>query len=309
VSRRNSPPKPPGDDPVADYARAILGHTTAADRSLLETAARKTTVRIVGEKVDLSLLDATMLKMCQEAIGGNSHAAWLVSDRVERARELNERDRHQQLIFWIRLKSRHRAKIRAALEAGKPEPLLFPHPDDMEFNKEELVTINGPLNEEQHFACLRSCRRRDALITQYALECALDGSRRCRIDAHVGSLAWAMTLDRGLPTRMQLAEDGFNRMTTELLGLTKRELLKRAFAAWRRADSSKPRGWRMPDRSWIEHMLRTAGRIASDILGAAKAGDSSEETINSILKERFARTAAHTRASRRQPCAATSEPI
>jgi hypothetical protein len=189
----------------------------------------------------------------------------------------------------IRLNLRHRAEIKAALNAGKPEPLLFPHPDDMVFDRNKLMTVNGPMNEEQHFACLSTCRVRDAFITQFALECAFDGGEWGPSEKHTGAASWAVALDRGLPQRIQLGLDGFDRTTAELFGQTKRELLKRAVAAWRSAYRPKPRGWRMPDRRWIENMLTTVHHIASDILRATKCGDCADETITDIFTEGFAR--------------------
>ena len=269
---RRAPSAPrPGAGEAQDTA------LTEHERTVLRSARRKTRVRIGGEASDITMTEAVLAKTAQAALEGNSHAQWLFLDQAERAEARDRARIDGELEFGARYKARCMAELRAARQRGEPEPLILPHPDDIELDRERGIRVMGPATPEHYRACQQTVRLRDALILQQALDWRLSGRDGGR---GPGSAMLLATLGNcALPKRMRLADAQVVNRLMSLRSLSRREFLRRSYRAWKVAAIDLRRGTSSPNPGQVERLAQ----ICVDALRALEGGGRDQHRLTRIL--------------------------
>ncbi len=146
--------------------------TQPTERLILQEAYRKVTIREGDTTIELPVIQAAMRALAIAAMKGSRLSQKALTEIV-RAAELRERtetiEAMESAIEYKRTWTEELARLR---RLGEPEPLLLPHPEDMEIDfRNGGVIVTGPMNkEEKESHDKRVARRADAQteVSEYA---------------------------------------------------------------------------------------------------------------------------------------------
>lgn len=157
---------------------------------------------------------------------GNAHAQENYLKRYERA-EIEEREYIECINTLAELQqAKGRLEIEEARKAGRPEPELTPHPDDMIIEPGKPFEIRGPATPEALQYCKRYFANREVLLMMHILE-QRDGNATTALSL----LRFIRRVDASLPERMRLSENEitfsrYRRMTRRALDALIRKTCK-----------------------------------------------------------------------------------
>ena len=190
----------------------------------------------------------------------------------EEARALS--DSHD---FWNRYRDHHWAEIERAKRNRLPLPDPLPHPDDIVIEPGRAVRVNGPIDEAEAEKYDESCRMRDTLLLQDAVDQKVEQTQQEGDGAYQagGAVVFALWLNRRLPKRFQLSESAFVWRTMRNQATSKRELLRSVHQSWRSLGRQMPRGKRFASLTVVVGCLR----FFEDMMAAFEKGEIDVEAM------------------------------
>jgi Family of unknown function (DUF5681) len=238
--------------------------------ALLNIANRTVDVRQDGKSVSMSRGDAVIESVVVSAIKGNARSQALFLDMKRRADAAVAAERRSSNELWSNYKRDAYARIAAAKKQDLPPPALVPHPDDIIIDPSNDVRFIGPIDDEEQARLEQTLKLRDVLIMQSAL----DNRSTHRLDgeplSQPGSAEIiAMLLDRTVPPRLRLPSINWAMRSMQYEGMSKRELLKSLFTAWRKLKSDVPRGFVFPNMDGVVRHVTMINTLLADIQNGA----------------------------------------
>lgn len=232
-----------------------------ADDLILREAERLITVREGDRTRETTTIEAILRAQTKSAAGGNAYAQKHIIERYDRAARAKQADVAEFIAKAEGYIERCRSEIAEAEACGAPPPRLLPHPDDIVIDRETGVRILGPIDEDEAAKVEETCRMRDALLMQEALDHRLaDEVRAMNPSYEPGlSLVFAQLLDRCVPPRMRLSDGEMLRRMERYEGTSKRALLKMVGQAWHAPGAAPCRGKVMPPPSFAEELIEALG--------------------------------------------------
>lgn len=180
---------------------------------------------------------------------GNARYAGLYNDMLRSANQARAREIREENEFWAKYRSDAYAELNRARAAGQPEPKLLPHPDDIAIDRHKGVTVRGPVDEEDDRKVQHTIKLCDVLLMQDELDrrvdVRLDGSP---LQEPGAAMVMFHFLQLTLPKRLQVSDNDLLFRIMKLGDVTKRDLLKRLYAGWRKVGMPRPRGYVSVDR-------------------------------------------------------------
>jgi hypothetical protein len=167
------------------------------------------------------------------------------------------------------------AQIEAARERGEPEPVILPHPADIEIDASAGPIFRGPMCEADQRSLERTLDYLDVLVMQAELEDRTGGSEHFLETEPRSALLLAFLLEKTIPQRLRWSEVEWFRRQNRCQVFSKRELLKRLSRAWRALGTPRPRGSLTPPISQIKRLFENlvamklevdAGRLDLDAM-------------------------------------------
>jgi len=142
------------------------------ERLILKEAYRTVTIREGDKTIELPAIQAAMRALTIAAMKGSRLSQTALTEIV-RAAELRERtETIEAMEAAIEYKQKWTAELYRLRQTGHPEPLLLPHPEDIEIDlRNGGVIVLGPMNnEEKEWHDKRVSRRDDAQleVSEYA---------------------------------------------------------------------------------------------------------------------------------------------
>ncbi|MGC2774605.1 MAG: DUF5681 domain-containing protein [Bradyrhizobium sp.] len=244
------------------------GGSRSANAIALNEAERPIGVREGAQTREMPAIDAVFRKQIATALGGNAYAQKHAIERYDRA-ELERRQRiAEEIEFYTDYVETRRAEIAEARAKGHPVPDPLPHPDDVVIDPEKGVRFIGPFTEEGRAFIEENARVRDLLIMQDALDRRMAGEVHSAnpLDQPGSALAFAQTMNAGLPERYRLSEIMFVICMDRYATWSKRKLLKEVYRAWWALGVRVPRGRTFPP-------LRFAKQTIDEIVEILTSGN------------------------------------
>lgn len=142
------------------------------ERLILQEAYRPVTIREGDKTIELPAIQAAMRALTIAAMKGSRLSQKALTEIV-RAAELRERtETLEAMEAAIDYKRSWTAELERLRNIGQAEPLLLPHPDDMEIDlRNGGVIVRGPMNSEEKASYDKRVARRDDAqleVTEYA---------------------------------------------------------------------------------------------------------------------------------------------
>lgn len=194
--------------------------------------------------------------------------------------------------MWTRYKTVFTAQIEEARRTGTPEPVLYPHPDDIVIDSRSGPRFLGPWDEKEEQDIRHTVRTCEVLLMQDELDHRsdkrLDGSP---VKEPGTALFMFNALNETLPPRFKLADSVIHRLRWQYRLLSKRALLKDLFAGWRSIGKPRPRGFISPDMTKVVPRFVAHHEFAIDVARrkvdiTAMSLDETTELILDRLEER-----------------------
>jgi hypothetical protein len=234
-----------------------IGGSRSLDALVLAEAERRVTIREGDETREITAVEAVQRSQLVSATKGSPHAQRNFLDRYGAAELRKRRQIEKQNEIWRQYVTRTRDEIAEAERNGDPPPNPLPHPDDVIIDHERGVRFVGPIDEEGATRFEETCRLRDILLMQQALD-EREAGHPTRVDSNYepgAALLLATILNESLPPRMRLSDQ---RLIIKLMDhetLTKRELLKRLYREWRALGYNFRRGAVSASMSFVRARL------------------------------------------------------
>lgn len=204
-----------------------------------------------GEEINqISAIEA-VYRAQYAACKGNAYAQKHAIERYDWAERERRRQIEARIESWEGYVAEAREAIAKAERNGEPTPALLPHPDDVVLDHDTGVRFIGPLSEEGAKWLEETCRVRDMLIMQDALDqrtadyAESDKSPDDRAKPGT-ALLFALTLNNSVPDRLKLSDDAIEIRMLRYAGVAKRQLLKDLYRGWRSLGARPKRGQVLP---------------------------------------------------------------
>ena len=256
---KGRPPKlKPADDVLLEGS---LG------RLALEEAERAVRVREGEASREIPAKQAVLKAQVAAAVKGNVFAQEHLLRRQERFESVRQREIAAQNERYLDYQRECREQIEWAKRNGHQEPDLLPHPDDIVIVPGQPVKFAGPTTPVEQERLRKNLLYREALLVQAALD------RRCHIPKHnedvqqspEGAFLFFEQHEKLIPPRLRLTEKEIGLRQHRLRRMTKRELLKEAYASWRKAGCRFKRGQLFPNFGEMLDLLKKA-RDAAEVV-------------------------------------------
>lgn len=213
-------------------------------QAVLKVAGRTIQARDGDKIVEMTMYEAQANAAANFGLKGNARYAGLYDDMLRSANQAKAREIREENEYWATYRSDAYAELNRARAAGQPESKLLPHPDDIAIDRHKGVTVNGPIDEEDDRKVQHTIELCDVLLMQDQLDrrvgVCLDGNPLQKPGA---ALLMFDLLQRTLPKRLQVSDNDLLFRIMKLGGVTKRDLLKRLYAGWRKVGMPRPRGY------------------------------------------------------------------
>jgi hypothetical protein len=212
-----------------------------------------------GDKThQLSAIEGVLRAQYAAALKGSTYAQKHILERYDRAEGgqrqqiAEEVEQLRGIVAWLR------ATRAEAERQGEPSPMPYPHPDDVVIDIDTGVRIVGPIDEEEARKVEETCKMRDVLLMQDALDQRMAVWREGDdpLDRPGTALVFAQQLNGSVPARYRLSEFEIVCSMLRRGATSKRELLKTVYRAWRCLGAPARRGTVFPPlrfaKEWIE---------------------------------------------------------
>lgn len=223
-------------------ARALPMGDRSANALALKQADRMIAIREGEDVTPISAIEAVFRAQYATASKGNAYAQKHIIERYGWADREQRRQIQTSIEFWEEYVAKAREIISEAECKAEPPPLLLPHPDDVVIDRDHGVSFVGPIDEEELNQLQETCRYRDVLIMQDALDRREAGESGDPLDAPGTAGLFAIVLNDSMPDRFKLSDTEFVVRMMRYEGISKRQLLKDVYRGWRSVGIHRPRG-------------------------------------------------------------------
>ena len=207
---------------------------------LLAEARRSIKVIENGTTLEITAKEALIKASFKSALRGNSYAQERLLTRIAKAdKELAAQIERENEAAEIYVAAK-RAAIAEARAAGKPEPEIYPHPDDIVFEPGKPWRLDGPATKEDAVEYQQLARARDLFYLQ-AFLAPLPEKNKLSMDLYSATF-----INERLPPRMRLDDNGWFQLHWSLRRLPRREFTKHIQLGWRELGVNLPRGAKLP---------------------------------------------------------------
>jgi hypothetical protein len=264
----------------------------------LQAGRKKIRVR-EGERVkEVSAHQALVDAVITYGLKGNARFAGLGLDLLRTAEQAHAREVAEKIEFWTAYKERVSEEIAHARRNGLPEPVIYPHPEDILIGGKDGPKFTGPWDEAQNKQILHTLKTCNVLLMQDGLdrrcEARLDGSP---VKEAGTSLYMFNALNESLPPRFKYSDSAIFRLQMRFERMTKRELLKQLYADWRKLGKPKPRGFVSEDLTTALPLFVAMQELAFKVVsGAIDIADASLQEIADTIQNHTAERVPHFRA-------------
>ena len=216
----------------------------------LQTSRKKVRVREGDQTKEVHAYEALMDACLAFGLKGNARYGGMVLDAFRTAEQAHARDVKCQVELWSLCKEYHTAEFARARRDKRPEPVVYPHPDDIIIDHTTGPRFLGPWDAAQNQRVLHTIKTCEVLLMQEELDRRTtkrpDGS-----PVREPGLALYMfnALNETLPPRLRLTDQAVFRMQMRFETTSKRQLLKELYRDWRAIGKPMPRGHVSPDMS------------------------------------------------------------
>ncbi|MFQ6552646.1 DUF5681 domain-containing protein [Aestuariibius insulae] len=229
---------------------------TSLDKQVLDATAQEVSVKRQGGTERITAAEAVVKKTIASAISGSPHAQRHVLDRLNQAEAARQAQIDEEIALWAREKAQLARLFAEHREAHGEDPLIFPHPEDIEITLGVGVRLVGPCSLQEHHAMQTLLKEREALLMTVALEekqrhRAEKARKKSPPTSERGdAFSMATHLDYGLPPRLQWKPAEAASKIMIYKALTQRELLKRIHRTFKAAGHDHIRGQNLlpPDK-------------------------------------------------------------
>lgn len=250
-------------NPAGRPKRPDLGYGNSRSANVLafREGERLIGVREGGEVGQIAGIEAVLRKQYASALGGNAYAQKHIVERYDWAEREQRQQRMDRIEIWESYVATQRQAIADAKAKGEALPTELPHPDDVVIDYEKGVTIIGPLNEKELAQFQETMRVRDALIMQGALDRREWDTRNTGdpLDGPGAAILFALFINQHLPQRYKLSETEIEMRMMRHGTLSKRELLKQLYRAWRAIGAPAHRGKKFPPLRFAKQLIEQLG--------------------------------------------------
>jgi hypothetical protein len=152
--------------------RQLDPSTQPTERLILAEAYRPVTVREGDKTIELPAIQAAMRALVIAAMKGSRLSQKALTDIVRAAETRERTETIAAMEAAIEYKQNWGPELARLSRTGEPEPLLLPHPDDIEIDfRNGGVIVSGPMNAEEKASHDKRVARRDdaqAEVSEYA---------------------------------------------------------------------------------------------------------------------------------------------
>lgn len=281
-------------------------HLSPIHQAMLAEGERERLVKMGADVKKLSGHDVLAIKSLDTALSGSPHAINQVFRLMKEASLITARQLEGQIEKGRLWRDLQQQKVDQAVASGEDPNLITPHPDDFVIDYDRGFSIAGPIDQTELQAVLQTCRVRDVLIMQSAMEERLEWPEHRAGDEEQsprgqdpfepeyipspfpGSAALlAMMLNNTLPARFKASHHEVAILALSYESKTKRELLKLTRDAWKSLGITVSRGWCTPPAEILRHQLSAYQDIAKEVF---EQHDTSEEASQRDLAFRLFHT-------------------
>ena len=221
---------------------------TPLQRALLKEGDRKVNVRADGQKQLVSIYELIARKLLQVAANGSVHALSNAFNELVVAERLRNSEIETNVAIGHAIKEQKQRLLDKVLTQGGNPDRVLPHPDDVIVVEGEGYKIAGPVDEAELAKLKETCRLRDQLLLQDALDRRLsdqseDGDP---LDGPGTAFLFADLLNRTVPERHRLSDTTIIVRSMRHDAMPKRQLLKEVHRGWRALGRYVPRGKVLP---------------------------------------------------------------
>lgn len=232
-------------------------------------------VRNSGASSSIPMFEAIIHAQMTIAAKGNPLAQRDALLRIERAHREVARELAATHEYWSRYRDQQWAEIERAKRNGAPLPNPLPHPDDLVIEPGQPVDVTGPIDEAEAARCAETCRLRDTLLLQHALDEKLQSTDPVDGYSAGGTLLWAIAFNKLVFERFQLSESQLIWQLLRNAAIPKRQLLKILHQTWPTLGYSVPRGTRFASYEFIAALFQFQG----ELIAAIRAGEIDPEAF------------------------------
>ncbi|ODR95021.1 hypothetical protein AUC70_04530 [Methyloceanibacter stevinii] len=265
--------------------------STSTSSIFLKQVERIVTVR-EGETIrEAPAIEAVIQSQVASACKGNALAQKDIINRHERATDEKRQRLQAEVERCEHYISGARSEMAAAERLGQQAPRLFPHPDDIYIDRETGVRFVGPFDEESLTQVEETCRVRDILLMQDALDQRSwnDLDSDDPLDGPGTALLFAQILNDGLPDRFKLDDPSFVGRMMRLECIPKRQLLKDVYRGWQSIGLSTRRGRLFPPlrygKTLVALLLELVRRVRNGYLDGSAAPEDIEADLADLILE------------------------
>lgn len=261
---------------------------TPTELAVEAVAARAVTVRKDGRTLEISIQDAVMERLAQEALKGGAHAMRQFIALNAEAEEKRRAIVTEDIWAWTLYKKQQSALIKAALDKGDPEPEMLPHPEDVIIDPIKGVSFDGPFLEEELWRARETQHLIKAILLQEALDLRRDRVKKAPRPVPGCPLVFALWFNRTfLGKRMRFTNEEMIDMRMRFRGLSIRTLEGRTYQAWKAAKIPTPRGSRgWSNREMLQIMqfgCKGAAILCDETLSRAARNEQNERLIDQLF--------------------------
>ncbi len=269
----------PPTSPNAQSGKSAPRDLLSIENLWLEISKRPIKVRKDGVEQNISILQAIVQKQAETALKGSTHAQGQILKAIQRAERLASKQADAEVEEGFEILSVIKNNFKTWLAAGNDPNLCTPHPDDFKVEKGVGWSIDGPVDQPDLVHVLKQCHERDLFYGQAKLEERLADKTSAEWQTQdptkrPGAVALVTfhMIDRGLPERFKATFADILALESNFARMTKRELLKHMYEAWRSAGHRVPRGKQLPAfmvfselTDQLSDLLKQAGLKGADL--------------------------------------------
>ena len=214
-------------------------------KAILSEADKPIAVREGDEVAEMSIYQAVFKAMSAQALKGSVYAQKQVIEIVTKSQKLQAEDIAEKNACWRNYIEDWHHEMNAPRADGEEPAEQFPHPDDIVFEPGKAPRFTGPMYKEAADELNRTCRLRDILLMQSALENRLNNVADDTDGQHMLTTPMfaAVTINDNVPDRLKLKDVDLFLQLGSFNRLTKRQLLKEVRAEWKSLGVTVRRGF------------------------------------------------------------------
>jgi hypothetical protein len=266
-----------------------LGGDRSASALVLREAERRVTIREGEETKQIPAIEAVLRSQYVLATKGSAYAQKHIIERYDRAKREQRAEIERSNAFWTEYVASRRKAIAEAERKGEPPPAFLPHPDDVVIDYDKGVRLIGPIDEEEAAKLEQTLELRDLLVMQDALEQRMANPPESDdpLDRPGTAMVFAIALNNCAPARLRVSDTDLIFRVMDYNMMSKRELLKAVYRAWRKVGVPRRRGWTLPPLWWAERLATVWGDMMADIMSGLGDGSDYVEPLSAVLLEGF----------------------